>query len=293
MQIIDGKAVATAIKQEIAEEVNQILLNGGKRPHLAAILVGHDGGSETYVKNKVLACEQCGFTSTLIRFESDVTEEELLKEVDKLNKDEDVDGFIVQLPLPRHISEQKIIEAIDYKKDVDGFHPINVGRMAIGLPCYISATPNGILELLKYYNIETAGKKCVILGRSNIVGKPMAQLMMQKRNPGDATVTVCHSHTANIKEECRQADIIIAALGQPHFVKADMVKKGAVIIDVGTTRVPDPTRKSGFRLTGDVDFDNVAPKCSFITPVPGGVGPMTICSLMKNTLSAGKKEFYK
>lgn len=293
MQIIDGKAVAAAIKQEIAEEVNKILHNGGKRPHLAAILVGHDGGSETYVKNKVLACEQCGFTSTLIRFEADVTEEELLKEVVKLNNDDDVDGFIVQLPLPRHISEQKIIEAIDYKKDVDGFHPINVGRMAIGLPCYISATPNGILELLKFYNIETAGKKCVILGRSNIVGKPMAQLMMQKRNPGDATVTVCHSHTKNIKEECRQADIIIAAMGQPHFVTADMVKPGAVIIDVGTTRVPDPSRKSGFRLSGDVDFENVAPLCSYISPVPGGVGPMTICSLMKNTLSAGKKEFYK
>ncbi|MCQ2093969.1 MAG: bifunctional methylenetetrahydrofolate dehydrogenase/methenyltetrahydrofolate cyclohydrolase FolD [Bacteroidaceae bacterium] len=293
MTLIDGKAVATAIKEEIAQEVADIVARGGKRPHLAAILVGHDGGSETYVKNKVLACEQCGFTSTLIRFEDDVTEEELLSQVDKLNKDEDVDGFIVQLPLPRHISEQKVIEAIDYRKDVDGFHPINVGRMSIGLPCYISATPNGILQLLKYYNIETSGKKCVVLGRSNIVGKPMAQLMMQKRNPGDATVTICHSHTANIKEECLQADIIIAALGQPGFVTADMVKPGAVIIDVGTTRVPDATRKSGFRLSGDVDFANVAEKCSYITPVPGGVGPMTICSLMKNTLSAGKKEFYK
>lgn len=293
MTLIDGKAVATAIKEEIAQEVADIVARGGKRPHLAAILVGHDGGSETYVKNKVLACEQCGFTSTLIRFEDDVTEEELLSQVDKLNKDEDVDGFIVQLPLPRYISEQKVIEAIDYRKDVDGFHPINVGRMSIGLPCYISATPNGILQLLKYYNIETSGKKCVVLGRSNIVGKPMAQLMMQKRNPGDATVTICHSHTANIKEECLQADIIIAALGQPGFVTADMVKPGAVIIDVGTTRVPDATRKSGFRLSGDVDFANVAEKCSYITPVPGGVGPMTICSLMKNTLSAGKKEFYK
>ena len=293
MTLIDGKAVATAIKEEIAQEVADIVARGGKRPHLAAILVGHDGGSETYVKNKVLACEQCGFTSTLIRFEDDVTEEELLSQVDKLNKDEDVDGFIVQLPLPRHISEQKVIEAIDYRKDVDGFHPINVGRMSIGLPCYISATPNGILQLLKYYNIETSGKKCVVLGRSNIVGKPMAQLVMQKRNPGDATVTICHSHTANIKEECLQADIIIAALGQPGFVTADMVKPGAVIIDVGTTRVPDATRKSGFRLSGDVDFANVAEKCSYITPVPGGVGPMTICSLMKNTLSAGKKEFYK
>lgn len=292
MNIIDGKAVATAIKQEIAAEVAEIVKRGGKRPHLAAILVGHDGGSETYVKNKVLACEQCGFTSTLIRFEDDVTEAELLSQVQKLNDDPDIDGFIVQLPLPRHISEQKVIEAIDYRKDVDGFHPINVGRMSIGLPCYISATPNGILQLLKYYNIETSGKKCVVLGRSNIVGKPMAQLMMQKRNPGDATVTVCHSHTRNLKEECREADIIIAAMGQPHFVTADMVKPGAVVIDVGTTRVPDATRKSGYRLCGDVDFDNVAPLCSYITPVPGGVGPMTICSLMKNTLSAGKHEFY-
>lgn len=292
MNIIDGKAVSTAIKEEIAAEVAEIVKRGGKRPHLAAILVGHDGGSETYVKNKVLACEQCGFTSTLIRFEDDVTEAELLSQVQKLNDDPDIDGFIVQLPLPRHISEQKVIEAIDYRKDVDGFHPINVGRMAIGLPCYISATPNGILQLLKYYNIETSGKKCVVLGRSNIVGKPMAQLMMQKRNPGDATVTVCHSHTRNLKEECREADIIIAAMGQPHFVTADMVKPGAVVIDVGTTRVPDVTRKSGYRLCGDVDFDNVAPLCSYITPVPGGVGPMTICSLMKNTLSAGKHEFY-
>ena len=292
MNIIDGKAVSTAIKQEIAAEVAEIVKRGGKRPHLAAILVGHDGGSETYVKNKVMACEQCGFTSTLIRFEDDVTEAELLSQVQKLNDDPDIDGFIVQLPLPRHISEQKVIEAIDYRKDVDGFHPINVGRMSIGLPCYISATPNGILQLLKYYNIETSGKKCVVLGRSNIVGKPMAQLMMQKRNPGDATVTVCHSHTRNLKEECREADIIIAAMGQPHFVTADMVKPGAVVIDVGTTRVPDATRKSGYRLCGDVDFDNVAPLCSYITPVPGGVGPMTICSLMKNTLSAGKHEFY-
>ncbi len=293
MTLIDGKAVATAIKQDIAKEVEQILKDGGKRPHLAAILVGHDGGRETYVKNKVMACEQCGFKSTLIRMESDITEDELLEQVKRLNEDPDVDGFIVQLPLPSHISEQKVIETIDYKKDVDGFHPINVGRMSIGLPCYISATPNGILQLLKYYNIETSGKKCVVLGRSNIVGKPMAQLMMQKSYPGDSTVTVCHSHTKNIKEECLSADIIIAALGQPHFLTADMVKEGAVIIDVGTTRVPDSTRKSGFRLSGDVDFDNVSPKCSYISPVPGGVGPMTICSLMKNTLSAGKKEFYQ
>ncbi len=292
MQIIDGKATAAAIKAEIAAEVENIIANGGKRPHLAAILVGHDGGSETYVKNKVLACEACGFKSTLLRFEDDITEEFLLSQVDMLNKDKDVDGFIVQLPLPKHISEQKIIEAIDYRKDVDGFHPINVGRMAIGLPCYISATPLGIITLLKRYNIETSGKKCVILGRSNIVGKPMAQLMMQKQY-GDSTVTVCHSHSKTLKEEGRQADIVIAAIGQPNFVTADMVKPGAVIIDVGTTRVPDATRKSGFRLNGDVDYENVAPLCSYITPVPGGVGPMTICSLMKNTLSAGRNEFYQ
>ena len=293
MQLIDGKAVATAIKKEIATEVERIIANGGKRPHLAAILVGHDGGSETYVANKVKACEECGFTSTLLRFEADITEEELLKKVDELNNDPDVDGFIVQLPLPKHIDEQKVTEAIDDRKDVDGFHPVNVGRLSIGLPCFLSATPNGIMELLARYNIETKGKKCVVLGRSNIVGKPMANLMMQKQTPGDATVTVCHSHTENIAEECRQADIIIAALGQPHFLKADMVKEGAVVIDVGTTRVPDSTRKSGFRLCGDVDFENVAPKCSFITPVPGGVGPMTIVSLMKNTLLAGKGEIYK
>ena len=265
MQLIDGKATAAAIKAEIAEEVKEIMARGGKQPHLAAVLVGHDGGSETYVKNKVLACEACGFKSTLIRFEADITEAELLACVDKLNKDDDVDGFIVQLPLPKHIDEQKIIEAIDYRKDVDGFHPINVGRMAIGLPCFISATPLGIITLLKRYGIETSGKKCVILGRSNIVGKPMAQLMMQKQY-GDATVTVCHSRSKT---------------------------EGAVIVDVGTTRVPDATKKSGFRLNGDVKFDEVAPKCSYITPVPGGVGPMTICSLMKNTLAAGKKEYYK
>ena len=293
MQIIDGKAVAAAIKKEIAQEVDNIIANGGKRPHLVAILVGHDGGSETYVANKVKACEECGFTSTLIRYEADITEEELLKKVDELNNDSDVDGFIVQLPLPKHIDEQKVTEAIDYRKDVDGFHPVNAGRLAIGLPCFLSATPNGIMELLSRYNIDTKGKKCVVLGRSNIVGKPMANLMMQKSIPGDATVTVCHSHTVNIAEECLQADIIIAALGQPHFLKADMVKEGAVVIDVGTTRVPDATRKSGFRLCGDVDYDNVAPKCSYITPVPGGVGPMTIVSLMKNTLLAGKREIYK
>lgn len=288
MTIIDGKATAAQIKAEIGEQVKTIMAAGGKQPHLAAVLVGHDGGSETYVKNKVLACEACGFKSTLVRFEEDITEEELLKCVDSLNKDEDIDGFIVQLPLPKHIDEQKIIEAIDYRKDVDGFHPINVGRMAIGLPCFISATPLGIITLLKRYGIQTSGKKCVILGRSNIVGKPMAQLMMQKQY-GDATVTVCHSRSATLKEECRQADIIIAAIGQPNFVTADMVKEGATVIDVGTTRVPDSTRKSGYRLCGDVKFDEVAQKCSFITPVPGGVGPMTICSLMKNTLKAAQR----
>lgn len=290
--LIDGKAIAEQIKLEIAAEVNEIVNKGGKRPHLAAILIGHDGGSETYVASKVKACEACGFTSTLIRYEVDVTEDELLNKVKELNADADIDGFIVQLPLPKHISEQKVIETIDYRKDVDGFHPINVGRMSIGLPCYISATPNGIIELLKRYNIETSGKKCVVLGRSNIVGKPMAMLMMQKAYPGDATVTVCHSRSKNLAEECQQADIIIAALGQPHFLKAEMVKEGAVVIDVGTTRVPSDKTKSGFKLTGDVLFEEVAPKCSFITPVPGGVGPMTIVSLMRNTLLAGKKAIY-
>jgi methylenetetrahydrofolate dehydrogenase (NADP+)/methenyltetrahydrofolate cyclohydrolase len=293
MTFIDGKAISEQIKQEIAAEVAERVARGEKRPHLAAILVGHDGGSETYVASKVKACEVCGFTSSLIRYESDVTEETLLAEIERLNQDADVDGFIVQLPLPRHINEQRIIEAIDYRKDVDGFHPINVGRLSIGLPCFVSATPNGILQLLKRYNIETSGKKCVILGRSNIVGKPMATLMMQKANPGDATVTVCHSRSKDLVKECREADILIAAMGQPNFVTADMVKEGAVVIDVGTTRVPDATRKSGFKLTGDVKFDEVAPKCSYITPVPGGVGPMTIVPLMMNTLLAGTKAIYK
>lgn len=292
MTLIDGKKIADDIKHEIAAEVEEMVALGKRRPHLAAVLVGHDGGSETYVANKVKACEMCGFKSTLIRYEDDITEEELLKTIDQLNHDEDVDGFIVQLPLPKHISEQKIIEAIDYRKDVDGFHPINVGRMSIGLPCFLSATPSGIIELLRRYDIPTKGANCVVLGRSNIVGKPVATLMMQKANPGNATVTVLHSASADIKGKCAEADIIIAALGNPGFVTADMVKPGAVIIDVGTTRVPDATRKSGFRLRGDVDFENVAEKCSYITPVPGGVGPMTICSLMKNTLLAAKKEIY-
>lgn len=291
MQIIDGKATAATIKAEIKAEVDSMVAKGQKRPHLAAVLVGHDGGSLTYVKNKVLACEACGFKSTLIHLEDDTTEEQLLQHVDRLNQDPDVDGFIVQLPLPPHISEQKVIEAIDYRKDVDGFHPINVGRMAIGLPCFISATPKGIMELLRRYGVPTSGRKCVVLGRSNIVGRPMATLMMQKEY-GDSTVTVCHSHSAMLREECRQADIIIAAIGRPGFVTADMVKPGATIIDVGTTRVPDATRKSGFRLCGDVDFENVSPLCEAITPVPGGVGPMTICMLMQNTLAAAKHTYY-
>lgn len=292
MTLIEGKQTADDIKREIAAEVEEMVAQGKRRPHLAAILVGHDGGSETYVANKVKACEACGFRSTLIRYEDDVTEEKLLETISRLNEDPEVDGFIVQLPLPRHISEQKIIEAIDYRKDVDGFHPVNVGRMSIGLPCFVSATPSGIMELLKRYGVETRGAKCVVLGRSNIVGKPVANLMMQKAQPGNATVTVLHSASTNIKEACAEADIIIAALGRPGFVTADMVKPGATIIDVGTTRVPDATRKSGFRLSGDVDFANVAEKCAFITPVPGGVGPMTICSLMRNTLLAAKKEIY-
>lgn len=292
MELIDGKKVSSDIKKEIAAEVAEMMAAGKKQPHLAAVLVGHDGGSETYVAAKVKACEECGFKSTLIRFEDDVTEAELLATVDKLNNDDDIDGFIVQLPLPKHISEQKVIEAIDYRKDVDGFHPINVGRMSIGLPCFVSATPAGIVELLRRYNINTNGANCVVLGRSNIVGKPVASLMMQKGNPGNATVTVCHSATKNLKEICREADIIIAALGSPEFVKEDMVKEGAVIVDVGTTRVPSTLTKSGWKLKGDVDFENVAPKCSYITPVPGGVGPMTIVSLMKNTLLAAKKIIY-
>lgn len=293
MKLIDGKAISAQIKEEIAQEVAEIKSAGGKTPHLVAVLVGTDGGSETYVANKVRTCEEVGFKSTLIRYDNDITEEELLACVDKLNKDSDVDGFIVQLPLPKHISEDKIIEAIDYRKDVDGFHPVNVGRMSLGMPCFLSATPSGIVELLKRYEIETSGKHCVVLGRSNIVGKPVASLLMQKGYPGDCTVTVCHSRTKNIKEICLEADIIIAALGVPEFLKGDMVKEGAVVIDVGTTRVPNAERKSGFKLTGDVAFDEVSPKCSYITPVPGGVGPMTIVSLMKNTLLAGKKAIYK
>ena len=286
--LLDGKATSAEIKAEIAQEVAQRLREGKPAPHLVAILVGHDGGSETYVASKIKTCSELGFRSTLIRFEEDVTEARLLEAIEKLNHDDDVHGFIVQLPLPKHINEQRIIEAVDPRKDVDGFHPINVGRMSIGLPCLVSATPQGIIELLKRYKVDTRGKHCVVLGRSNIVGKPMAQLLLHKGNPGDCTVTVCHSRTPNIKELCLEADIIVAALGVPEFLKADMVRPGAVIIDVGTTRVPDASKKSGFRLSGDVAFDEVAPKASYITPVPGGVGPMTIVSLMLNTLQAAR-----
>lgn len=289
MELIDGKATAATIKAEIAAEVEHMVACGERRPHLAAILVGHDGGSETYVANKVKACETCGFQSTLIRFEESVSQEELLQAVQQLNDDPAVDGFIVQLPLPAHIDEQRVIEAIDPRKDVDGFHPVNVGKLSIGLPGFRSATPAGIIELLRRYNIPTRGRHCVVIGRSNIVGKPVATLMLQKGDVGDATVTVCHSASANLAEITRQADIIIAAVGRPGFVTADMVKDGVTVIDVGTTRVPDASRKSGFRLSGDVDFEHVAPKCSYITPVPGGVGPMTIVSLMLNTLQAARQ----
>lgn len=287
-KLLDGKATSQAIKQEIAQEVAQIVASGRKAPHLVAILVGHDGGSETYVAAKIKTCAEVGFRSSLIRFEDSVSEEELLAQIRQLNEDEDVTGFIVQLPLPKHIDEQRVIEAVDPKKDVDGFHPINVGKMSIGLPCFVSATPKGIVELLRRNDIDTRGKHCVVLGRSNIVGKPMAQLLLHKGNPGDCTVTVCHSRTPNIKEICRTADIIVAALGVPEFVTADMVKPGAVIVDVGTTRVEDKSRERGWRLCGDVRFDEVAPLASAITPVPGGVGPMTIVSLMLNTLQAAQ-----
>ena len=292
MQIIDGKKTAQDIKKEIAAEVAAMVEAGQRPPHLAAILVGNDGGSETYVANKVKACEDCGFGSSTLRFDDTITEDQLIAEIQRLNEDPNVDGFIVQLPLPKHINEERVIEAIDYHKDVDGFQPINVGRLSIGLPCFKSATPSGIIELLDRYGIETKGKHAVVIGRSNIVGKPIAMLLMQKAQPGDCTVTVCHSSTKNLKEICLQADIVIAALGRPEFVIEDMIKPGAVVIDVGTTRVPDASRASGYRLCGDVDYANVAEKCSFITPVPGGVGPMTICSLMKNTLLARKGEVF-
>ncbi len=293
MQLIDGKKVSSEIKDEIAQEVDKIKSSGERAPHLAAILVGHDGGSETYVAHKVKACEQVGFDSTLVRYEDNVTEKELLAKVEELNNDDTIDGFIVQLPLPKHISEQKVIESISPFKDVDGFHPVNVGRMSIGLPCFVSATPAGIIELLKRYNIDTSGKHCVVIGRSNIVGRPVSVLLSQKAEVGNATVTVAHSRTANLKNICLQADIIVAALGKPGFLTADMVKEGAVIIDVGTTRVKSDKTKSGWKLKGDVDFENVSSKCSYITPVPGGVGPMTIVSLLLNTLKAAKGDLLK
>lgn len=292
MQLIDGKKISEEIKTEIAKEVENIKKNGGKTPHLAAILVGHDGGSETYVANKVKSCEQVGFKSTLIRYEDNVTEQELLAKVHELNENKEIDGFIVQLPLPKHISEDKIIEAVNPNKDVDGFHPINVGRMSLGMPSFISATPAGIVELLKRYKIETSGKHCVVIGRSNIVGRPISILLSLKSEFGDATVTLCHSRSKNIKEMCLQADIIIAAIGQPGYLKADMVKEGAVVIDVGTTRLKSDKTKSGYKLFGDVDFNAVAPKCSYITPVPGGVGLLTIVSLLLNTLKAAKGDVY-
>ena len=292
MNLIDGKLTSKEVRKDLAIEVEKILKAGGRRPHLAAVLVGHDGGSESYVSGKMKACEEVGFKSSLIRYEDDVTEEELLAKVRELNEDDGLDGFIVQLPLPKHISEEKVIETIDPKKDVDGFHPQNVGRMTIGMPAFVSATPQGIMELLKRYNIETSGKHCVVVGRSNIVGRPMSILLSQKSNPGNATVTVCHSRTPNIEEVCRQADILIAAIGSPGFVKEDMVKEGAVVIDVGTTRIKSDKTKSGWKLKGDVDFETVAPKCSYITPVPGGVGPMTITSLLINTLKSAKGEVY-
>lgn len=292
MQILDGKKLAEEIKAEIAAEVEMIISAGGRRPHLVGVLVGHDGGSESYMASKTKACEQCGFTSTLIRFDDNVTQQELLNKIYELNNDDSIDGFIVQLPLPRHLNEHEIIEAIDYRKDVDGFHPVNVGRMSIGLPCFKPATPSGIIMLLERYGISTAGKHCVILGRSNIVGKPLSLLLMQKSNPGNCTVTVCHSSTPDLKSYTRSADILVAAMGNPGYVTEDMVKAGAVVIDVGTTRVADSTRARGWKLCGDVDFDNVSSKCSYITPVPGGIGPMTIVSLMYNTLLAATGKIY-
>jgi methylenetetrahydrofolate dehydrogenase (NADP+) / methenyltetrahydrofolate cyclohydrolase len=290
MLLLDGKKLADELKIEIAAEVEQIIATGKRAPHLAAILVGNDGGSLTYVGHKVKACEQVGFKSTLIQMEDTVSEHAVLHEVQKLNHDPGIDGFIVQLPLPKHINPDKVIMAIDPKKDVDGFHPVNVGNVALGLPAYVSATPLGITKILERYNIETSGKHCVIIGRSNIVGRPMSILMSSQSKTGNATVTVCHSKTKNLKEITLQGDIIIAALGKPEFLTGDMVKEGAVVIDVGTTRVADTTSKAGFRLKGDVKFSEVSPKCSAITPVPGGVGPMTVVSLLLNTLKAAKHE---
>lgn len=293
MQLLDGKALSAQVKAEIKLETDKIKAAGGKKPHLAAILVGNNGASETYVASKIKSCEEIGFTSTLISLPDTTSEAELLSHIQDLNYDNDVDGFIVQLPLPAHISENTVMEAIAPEKDVDGFHPINVGRMCKGLPAYISATPFGILEMLERYKIETAGKHCVVVGRSQIVGLPMSILMQRNAYPGNCTVTICHSRTHNLKEVCQSADILIAALGRPEFITADYVKEGAVVIDVGITRVPDASKKSGFSIKGDVKFEEVAPKSSFITPVPGGVGLMTICGLLTNTLLASKKAIYK
>jgi methylenetetrahydrofolate dehydrogenase (NADP+) / methenyltetrahydrofolate cyclohydrolase len=292
MNLLDGKKISSQIREEIAATVSQIKAEGGKVPHLAAMIVGTDGASETYVAHKVKACEQVGFDSTLIRLAEEVSESVVLDKIDEVNLNDDIDGLIVQLPLPSHISEEKVINRISHKKDVDGFHPVNVGRLFIDLPSYISATPNGIVELIRRYNIETSGKNCVVLGRSNIVGKPMAVLMARKGYPGDCTVTVCHSRTRGLEEICSRADILIVAMGKSEFVTAGMVKEGAVVIDVGITRVKSDQTKSGWKLIGDVKFDEVAPKCSYITPVPGGVGPMTIVSLLNNTLKASRKELY-
>ncbi|MBB3837072.1 methylenetetrahydrofolate dehydrogenase (NADP+)/methenyltetrahydrofolate cyclohydrolase [Runella defluvii] len=293
MQLLDGKALSAQVKAEIKVEVDKIKAEGGKTPHLAAILVGNNGASETYVASKIKSCEEVGFKSTLVRLPDTTSEAEVLSHIEALNNDADIDGFIVQLPLPSHISENTVMEAVAPEKDVDGFHPINVGRMCKGLPAYISATPFGILEMLKRYNIDTAGKHCVVVGRSQIVGLPMSILMQRNTAPGNATVTICHSRTHNLKEVCQSADILIAALGRPEFITADYVKEGAVVIDVGITRVVDESKKSGFAIKGDVKFDEVAPKSSYITPVPGGVGLMTICGLMTNTLLASKKAIFK
>lgn len=292
MQLLDGKALSQKIKEEIAQEVEQIKNNGGKIPHLAAVLIGEDPASEVYIRNKVQSCEMVGFKSTLVKRDSSTTEEELLQIVDQLNNNDDIDGFIVQLPLPEHINEEKVTLAIDPRKDVDGFHPVNFGRMAQGLPCYLPATPFGILQMLERYKIEVSGKECVVLGRSNIVGTPVSILLSRKARPGNATVTLCHSRTKDLAKHTKRADILIVSLGVPEFVTADMVKEGAVVIDVGINRVEDASRHRGYRLVGDVKFDEVAVKCSYITPVPGGVGPMTVTSLLMNTLKSAKKEIY-
>jgi methylenetetrahydrofolate dehydrogenase (NADP+)/methenyltetrahydrofolate cyclohydrolase len=291
MQILDGQFVSRLIKERLKMDAAALVAEGKKIPHLAAVLVGHNGASETYVAAKVKDCAEIGFKSTLLRLEDSISESKLLSIIEGLNEDMDVDGILVQLPLPKHISDEKIILAIDPSKDVDGFHPVNVGKMVLGSPSFISATPHGIMLLIEHYKIKTAGKKAAVIGRSNIVGRPMSILLSTNTNPGNCTVTLCHSHTHNLKEICAESDIIIAALGKPEFVRADMVKEGAVIIDVGITRIPDPTKKSGFALKGDVAFEEVSPKCSFITPVPGGVGPMTRAALMKNTFTALKRKY--